>query len=89
MSIPVCFSNIIGFSRKEDSCVDESWLDSYAESESGLYIDELPGFPQRFVASLGGNYDIWEKMNNAMENAITTFKMDVVSEILKYNEPVR
>jgi hypothetical protein len=89
MSIPACFESIIGFSRKEDECVDDSWLDSYAESESGLYIDELPGFPQRFVSSLGGNYDTWEKMNNAMENAIATFKMDVVSEILKYNEPVR
>lgn len=89
MSVPACFESIIGFSRKEDECVDDSWLDSYAESDSGLYIDELPGFPQRFVASLGGNYDTWEKMNNAMENAIATFKMDVVSEILKYNEPVR
>jgi len=89
MSIPSCFSSIIGYSRKEDLCISDAWDDSYAVSESGLYIDELPGFPQRFVASLGGNNDIWEKMTNAYDNAINAFKMDVVKEILKYNEPVR
>lgn len=89
MSIPSCFSTILGYSRKEDLCVTDAWDDSYAVSESGLYIDELPGFPQRFVASLGGNNDIWEKMTNAYENAINAFKMDVVREILKYNAPVR
>jgi hypothetical protein len=89
MSVPTCFENIIGYSRREDSCVDEAWDENFATSDSGLYVDELPGFPQRFVASLGGNYDIWDKMNNSMENAINAFKMDVVREILKYNEPVR
>jgi len=89
MSIPVCFETTIGFSRKEDSCVADDWLDEYSESDSGLYIDELPGFPQRFVASLGGNYDIWEKMTNALTNAIGTFKVDVVAAILKNTEPVR
>lgn len=89
MSVPTCFTSLIGYSRKEDACIDDVWDDSYAESESGLYIDELPGFPQRFVSSLGGNYDIWEKMNNSLENAINAFKMDVVSNILRYNEPVR
>jgi hypothetical protein len=89
MSIPVCFSSIVGFSRKADLCVTDEWLDIYSESESGLYVDELPGFPQRFIASLGGNYDIWEKMTNSMDNAIRAFKIDVVSEILKLNEPVR
>lgn len=92
MSVPTCFENVIGFSRKEDLCVaDEAseWLADYAVSDSGLYIDELPGMPQRFISSLGGNYDIWEKMNNALENAIGAFKIDVLGEILKYKEPVR
>lgn len=91
MSINTCFDYIIGFSRKEDACIDggvnDPWDESYALSDSGLYVDELPGFPSRFVASLGGNYDIWEKMTYARENAINTFKMDVYNEILKYYEP--
>ena len=69
MSVPTCFENIIGYSRREDSCVDEAWDENFATSDSGLYVDELPGFPQRFVASLGV-IDIWDKMNNSMENAI-------------------
>lgn len=89
MSVPSCFESIIGFSRKEDSCVVDVWDDAYAVSESGLYVDELPGMPQRFVSSLGGNYDIWEKMTNAMTNAIGAFKIDAISEIYKYWQPSR
>lgn len=89
MSVPICFQNIIGFTRKFDECVDDAWSDEYAESLSGLYIDELPGMPQRFIASLGGNYDMWEKMTNALTNAINTFKIDALQEILKYKEPAR
>ncbi len=89
MSVPTCFESIIGFSRKEDSCVVDAWDDSYADSISGLYVDELPGMPQRFVSSLGGNYDIWEKMTNSLDNAIRTFKVDVLQEIFKYKEPAR
>lgn len=93
MSIPVCFTDILGFSRKENSCLDNGsnspWLTDYTVSESGLYIDELPGFPQGFVASLGGNYDIWEKMTYSLTNAIGAFKIDVMAEILKYWEPAR
>jgi hypothetical protein len=93
MSIPVCFDSIIGFTRKDDSCFDHGinsdWDASYGVSLSGLYLDELPGLPDRFIASLGGKYDLWEKMTNALENAIGTFKIDVLGEILKYMEPTR
>lgn len=89
MSIPSCFQSIIGYSRREDACVADEWDASYADSDSGLYIDELPGMPQRFIASLGGNYDIWDKMYNSLENAIGAFKIDVLGEIFKYKEPSR
>ena len=89
MSIPSCFSTIIGFAREEDCCNSNDWSDSYAVSESGLYVTDLPGMPQGFIDSLGGCIDLWGKMTYAMENAINSFKMDVVSNILKYNEPVR
>jgi hypothetical protein len=87
MSVNPCFSQIIGYSRKEDSCILESWDAAYSLSDSGLYIDELPGMPQRFISSLGGNYDIWEKFDNAYENAINAFKIDLLSELFKYKEP--
>ncbi len=89
MSVPVCFDGVIGYSRKEDACVTTAWDASYADSDSGLYLDELPGMPQRFIASLGGNYNIWEKMANAQTNAINVFRVDVLQEILKYKEPTR
>jgi hypothetical protein len=89
MSIPVCYESLIGFSRAECACVSEEWDSSYAESASGLFIDELPGMPQGFIDSLGGCTTIWEKMNNSLENAIGTFKIDVLGEIYKYWEPAR
>ena len=89
MSVPVCFDSIIGFSRKEDLCVLPEWDPYFSESLSGLFVDELPGMPQRFIDSLGGNYNIWEKMTNSMKNAINTFKIDVLGEILNYMEPSR
>jgi len=89
MSVNSCFDYIVGFSRKEDLCVQDDWDDNYAISDSGLYIDELPGMPQRFISSLGGNYDIWEKMENARENAINAFKIDALQEILKNYQPAR
>lgn len=89
MSVNSCFDYIVGFSRKEDVCVMDDWDSNYAISDSGLYLDELPGMPQRFISSLGGNYDIWEKMTNALENAVNQFKTDILGEILKYFEPQR
>lgn len=89
MSVPSCFESIIGYSRKENACVVDAWDASYADSASGLYVDELPGMPQDFIASTGGNYNIWEKMYNSMDNAIRTFKVDVLGEIMKYKEPAR
>jgi len=87
MSIPVCFEEVIGLTRKEDICVD-GYLDEYSDSSSGLYLDELQGMSLRILNHTGGNYGIWEKMYNARENAVLTFKIDVMQEILKTKEPV-
>jgi hypothetical protein len=88
MSVNSCFSQVIGLTRKQDLCV-EGYLPVYDDSLSGLYVDELPGMPQRWIDSLGGNYDIWEKYTNSFENAINAFKIDVLAEILKTKEPIR
>jgi hypothetical protein len=86
MSVPICFDEIIGLTRKEDICLD-GYLSDYSVSDSGLYIDELQGMSLRILNSTGGNYDIWEKMTNAKENAISAFKVDVMQEIFKTKEP--
>jgi hypothetical protein len=88
MSVPVCFENIIGFTRKDDICLDD-YLPEYSTSESGLYIDELPGMSLRILNATGGSNDIWVKMTNAYTNAISAFKVDVMAEILKTKEPAR
>lgn len=88
MSVPICFSNILGYTRREDLCVD-GYMSEYSESDANLFVDELQGFNIRVQNSTGGNYDIWEKFNNAYENAISTFKVDIMSLILKLKEPAR
>jgi hypothetical protein len=88
MSVPVCFEEIIGLTRKEDLCVD-GYLAEYSTSDSGLFIDELQGMALRILNSTGGNYGLWEKMTNAKENAVSAFKVDVMQEILKTKEPAR
>jgi hypothetical protein len=88
MSVPLCFENIIGFTRKEDVCVAD-YESEYSESDSGLFIDELPGMALRILNSTGGSYGIWEKMTNAQDNAIRAFKVDVMQAILKTKMPAR
>lgn len=86
MSIYSCLSNVVGITRKIDSCVDTSYADT---SDSGLYLDELPGMNLRMLNVSGGNASLLEKMSNAVENAINAFKIDALKEILKTKEPAR
>lgn len=88
MSVYSCLDEVVGFTRNEDACVDV-YASAYSNSDSGLYIDELPGMSLRILASTGGNATLWEKMTRARENAINAFKVDVLREILKTKEPAR
>jgi hypothetical protein len=88
MSIPICFEEVIGLTRKEDICVD-GYEEEYSYSDSGLYLDELQGTSLRILNHTGGNYGIWEKMLNARENAVLTFKVDVMQKILQTKESAR
>lgn len=76
-----CWSNIVGYTRS-DACInyDEAPSD-YAESLSGLYLDELKGINLKWTEDTSGY--LWDKLANAYENAVRTFKIDVISEILK------
>lgn len=86
MSIFSCFDGTIGLSRKADLCVTGSYADT---SESGLYLDELPGMSLRILNSTGGNLSLLDKMEYARENAVNAFKIDVMREILKTKEMAR
>lgn len=85
MSVNLCYTDIFGFSRNEDLCVND-WDPSYANSASGLYMDELQGMSLRILNAVGGKNDIWTMMDNARTNGINTFKTDIFQELLKYNE---
>ena len=86
MSIFNCFNDVIGISRKEDLCVEGSFDDT---SLSGLYLDELQGISLRILNATGGNATLIEKMDNARENAINAFKVDVMQKILETKEHAR
>ena len=88
MSIPLCYDGVIGLTRKNDVCLDD-YLAEYSESDSGLYLDELQGMNLRILNATGGSYGIWEKMTNAVTNAVTAFKTDIMERILKTKEPAR
>jgi hypothetical protein len=88
MSVPTCFQDVIGFTRRADVCVD-GYLAGYSDSDSGLYLDELPNMNLRILNSTGGHYGIWDKMEYSVQNAIAAFKIDVMSAILKNLEPQR
>lgn len=88
MSVYNCLQNVIGLAREECPCVDDFTAD-YAISESGLYVTELQGMSLKILNSLEGCEDLWEKMIRARENAINTFKVDLMQELMKYKEPTR
>lgn len=40
-----CFENIVGISRTQNACFTEEFSETASKSNSGLYLDELEGFP--------------------------------------------
>lgn len=88
MSVNTCFQTVIGFVRSADGCVT-GYDPIYSESDSGLFLNELQGLSLRILDSVNADGEVWGKMVNAREAAINTFKQDVFTEILKYNEFIR
>jgi hypothetical protein len=84
-AIPECLQLAIGLTRVDPDCVDDYVID-YSTSSSGLYLDELKGIDLLRFSELGGDTDVWQKMDNARNNAIVTFKVDLFREMSKYLE---
>lgn len=79
-----CLNNIIGLSQNECECYDDGRPSDFNESNSGLFLDELEGLNLRTIASdvECGEGNIWLKMEQAITNAITNFKTDLLSSIM-------
>lgn len=91
MSTPAtCFENIIGLSRTECPCV-ESAPEGANVSESGLYLDELPGLNlQKLNATQAcGSGGLWEKLDRAREQAIEDTQAELMACIAANTEPAR
>lgn len=80
-----CWENIIGYTRSEQCIDDYKRPVDYDFSLSGIYLDELKGINLNLVEDTGGV--LWDKLKNAYDNSIRTFKIDVISEILKNHKP--
>lgn len=81
MSAPAaCFENIIGLSRTDCQCVDDRPVDA-GVSESGLYLDELPGLNLLMAnaAKKCGAGTLWDMLDRARSNAIEEVKADLGS----------
>lgn len=80
MSTYACFENIIGLSRRDCECVEPRPVDT-GVSESGLYLDELPGLNLRLLEGAAdcGDEGLWAKMERARENAIEEVSADLAA----------
>lgn len=85
-----CFENIIGLSRTPCECVDDAPVGADV-SESGLYLDELPGLSLNLVdqARKCGQGSIWDMMEQAVENAIEDTKAELGACISANTDPRR
>ena len=88
-ALPPCWDSIIGFTRTDDTCIDDAYPVDYSESLSGLYVDELQGMTLRILDNTDNSTTLWEKMARARENAIRTFQTDLMMELSNYTEPTR
>ena len=86
-ALPDCWNSVIGFTRTDDTCVDDAYPVGYSDSLSGLYVDELQGMSLRILDNTDNSTTLWEKMDRARENAIRAFQTDLMMELSNYKEP--
>lgn len=89
-TLPACFENIIGLSRTPCECVDDAPVEA-GISESGLYLDELPGLNLRVIDATRdcGEGSIWDMMERARANAIEDTKAEIMACIGANTDPAR
>jgi len=85
-----CFSGIIGLSRTDCECVEDRPVGANV-SESGLFLDELPGMNLRLINATQdcGSDGIWTKMERAVENAVDETVTELMACIAANTDPRR
>jgi len=85
MSVLNCWNNVVGITRTQGECYENIYEpQEMIDSLSGLYLDEAEGINLNLINDTGG--DLFEKVEKSYENAIRTFQMDVMAELLKHNK---
>lgn len=85
-----CFENIIGLSRTECPCVDDA-PEGANVSESGLYLDELPGLNllKLNATQSCGSEGLWTKLERAREQAIEDTQTELMACIAANTDPAK
>jgi len=80
-----CLDNIVGLSRKDCECFQADRPADWNTSQSGLYLDELPGLTQKNIDTSTdcGEGGIWDIMQRALENGERRFRTDLLSSLFK------
>jgi len=85
-----CLDNIIGISRSECECLTADLPEGYTESNSGLYMDELPESPVSLAAIKSiqdCGKDMGAILTQARANAILQFKTDLYKHLALMYKP--
>lgn len=78
-----CLDKIVGLTRKDCECFTTGRPADYADSVSGLYLDELTGLTQKAIETSTdcGEGTIWDIMLRALENGHRRFRTDLLSNL--------
>lgn len=75
----LCFDNIIGLSRTDCDCFTDGMPAGADISDSGLYLDELEGLNLNMISGQNDCDGLWDILEKAKSDAITTIKADLLS----------
>lgn len=84
-----CYEHIIGLSRTACDCFDYTADDMISDSD--LYLDELEPLNSQLIVGREDceKGELADIMRNARDEAIKTFKSDIIKELMQWNEPTR
>ena len=81
-----CFKNIIGISKTNNPCFTDKFSDAAKISTSGLYLDEVKGFPSLKVFDELATHDVKTLeglLTTAIDSGISDFKELLLEEMSK------
>lgn len=84
-----CYDNIIGLARQDCPCIEAAPPTGYSTSQSGLYIADLPPFNEMEGYNECGQGSVWDVLDRARTQAVTTFTADTNAALLSVFTPRR